>query len=339
MPRFTILSNGDPDNPGFNRLIIDQIKAVDADMKLRPFSTEEEFLEAVQDVDGFTQSGVEYTRQVIEALPERIRVIGSAGIGVDFVDVEAATERGIIVYNLVGVFEREVAHQAMMLLLAQARRLLPINRAMVNRDRSYSRGVIQHLYGQTLGLVSFGNIGRAMAKIAAGFEFRMLACDPFVSQDVADQYGVTMVDQETLFKESDFISCHAPLTRGTYHMIGEADFRRMKPSAHFINTGRGPVVDEAALIKALQEGWIAGAGLDVLEKEPPDPDNPLLTMEHVTLTPHYASASARGSEERYKKAGKQLVSILSGKWPEDGLVNPDVKPLAVKRWGMSDSDK
>ena len=108
----------------------------------------------------------------------------------------------------------------------------------------------------------------------------------------------------------------------------------MKSSSHFINTGRGPVVDEAALIKALQEGWIAGAGRDVLEKEPPAPDNPLLKMDQVTLTPHYASSSERGSVERHKKAGGQLVDILSGRWPEDGLVNQAVKPLAAEKWGM-----
>lgn len=335
MPRFTILGSGDPDHPGFNQIIMDLLKTVDAELKLRSYRTDEELFEAIQDVDGVTQGGgLSYPRHIVEALPERVRVIGSGGIGVDFVDVDAATERGIIVYNIIGVFEREVAHQAMMLLLAQARQLLPINKAMLTRDGSIKRGTIQHLYGQTLGLVSFGNIGRAMAKIAAGFEFNILAFDPFVSQDIADAYGVTMVDQETLFKESDFVSCHAPLTAGTYHLIGEQDFRHMKSSAHFINTGRGPVVDEAALIKALQEGWIAGAGLDVLEKEPPAPDNPLLKMDQVTLTPHYASSSERGSVERHKKAGGQLVDILSGRWPEDGLVNPAVKPLAAEKWGM-----
>jgi D-3-phosphoglycerate dehydrogenase / 2-oxoglutarate reductase len=334
MPRFTILSAGNPDQPGYNQITMDLLKTVDAELKLRPYRTEAELFEALQGVDGVTQGGVNYPRHVVEAMPERVRIIGSGGIGVDFVDVEAATERGIIVYNLIGVFEREVAHQAMMLLLAQARQLLPINKAMVTRAPSFQRGIIQHLYGQTLGLVSFGNIGQAMAKIAAGFEFRILAFDPFVSQEVADEYGVTMVDQETLFTESDFISCHAPLTKGTYHLIGEQDFKRMKPSAHFINTGRGPVVDEAALIKALQEGWIAGAGLDVLETEPPAPDNPLLEMAQVTLTPHYASSSERGSAERHRKAGEQLVALLSGRWPEDGLVNPEVKPLAAEKWGM-----
>lgn len=333
MAGFTILAPGNPDNPGPNQYIRDELKTIGAELKIRPFSTLEEMLEEARDVDGFTQGGLTYNREVVEALPERIRVVGAGGIGVDFIDVEAATERGIIVYNIQRVFEREVAQHAMMLLLACARRLMIINRSMLE-GTPISRGTIQPIYEQTLGLVSFGNIGRAMAKIAAGFDLRVIACDPFVTQADADPWGVTMVDQETLFRESDFVSCHVPLGPKTFHLIGEPDFRNMKPSAYFINTGRGKVVDEKALIRALQEGWLAGAGLDVQEQEPPAPDNPLRSMEQVVLTPHYASASVRGGIERFKKAGRQLVTILSGLWPEDGLVNPAVKPIAAEKWGM-----
>ena len=333
MARFTILAPGNPDYPGPNQYIRDELNTIGAELKIRPYSTIEEMLDAARDVDGFTQGGLTYPREVVEQLPERIRVVGAGGIGVDFIDVDAATERGIIVYNIQGVFEREVAQHAMMLLLALARRLMIINRSLIE-GTPITRGTIQPLYEQTLGLVSFGNIGRTMAKIAAGFDLRVIACDPFVSQADADPWGVTMVDQETLFKESDFVSCHVPLTPKTYHIIGEQDFRNMKPSAYFINTGRGKVVVEKALIRALQKGWIAGAGLDVLEQEPPAPDNPLRKMENVVLTPHYASASERGGVERFKKAGRQLVTILSGRWPDDGLVNPAVKKLAAEKWGM-----
>ena len=333
MARFTILAPGDPDHPGPNQYIRDELNTIGAELKIRPYRTIEEMLQEARDVDGFTQGGLTFPREVVAQLPERIRVVGAGGIGVDFIDVDAATERGIIVYNIQGVFEREVAQHAMMLLLALARRLMIINRSLIE-GTPITRGTIQPLYEQTLGLVSFGNIGRTMAKIAAGFDLRVIACDPFVSQADADPWGVTMVDQETLFKESDFVSCHVPLTPKTYHIIGERDFRKMKASAYFINTGRGKVVDEKALIRALQEGWIAGAGLDVQEQEPPAPDNPLRKMENVVLTPHYASASERGGVERFKKAGRQLVTILSGRWPDDGLVNPAVKKLAAEKWGM-----
>ena len=335
MSRFTILSYGTPESSGSPMDIIDEaLRGNDCELKKRIYRTEDELMEAVKDVDGILEGGARLPAHLVDALPERIRVIGAGGIGVDFVDVEAATRRGIIVFNLPGVFEREVAHQAMMLLLALARNLVPVTNAMKHRIPQPGRGSIQHLYGQTLGLVSFGNIARAMARISAGFEFRMLAYDPFVSQKEADQHGVTMVDKETLFKESDFVSSHAPHTPGTYHLIGKEDFRNMKPTAYFINTGRGKVVDERYLVQALQEGWIAGAGLDVLEEEPARPDNPLLDMDNVVTTPHMASASDRGAIERRKKAASQLVTILSGQWPVDGLVNPEVIPLAVQKWGM-----
>lgn len=334
MPRFTILTYGTPGQTAHWDGVNAELQKVDAVLRVHPYTTEDELIAAAQDADGLVEGGVRMPRRVVETLPDRIRVIGSQGIGVDFVDVDAATERGIIVFNLIGVFEREVAHHAMMLLLALARHLVPINNGMKGLRPRPALGPIQHLYDQTLGFVSFGNIARAMARIAAGFEFRMLAYDPYVRQEIADPYGVRMVDRETLFRESDFVSCHVPLTPGTYHLLGEEDFRRMKPSAYFINTGRGKVVDETALIRALQEGWIAGAGLDVLEQEPPAPDNPLLTMDHVVLTSHMASASDRGGVERRKKLTQQLVTILSGRWPNDGLVNPAVRPLATAKWGM-----
>ena len=220
MARFTILAPGDPDHPGPNEYIRDELNTIGAELKIRPYRTIEEMLDAARDVDGFTQGGLTFSREDIEALPDRIRVVGAGGIGVDFIDVEAATKRGIIVYNIQGIFEREVAQHAMMLLLALARRLMIINRAMIE-GTPVSRGTIQPLYEQTLGLVSFGNIGRAMVKIAAGFDLRVIAYDPFVSQADADPWGVTMVDQETLFRESDFVSCHVPLTPKTYHIIGE----------------------------------------------------------------------------------------------------------------------
>ena len=335
MSRFTILSYGAPESVGSPMDIIDEaLRSIDCELKKRMYRTEDELMEAARDVDGILEGGARLPAHLVNALPERVRVIGAGGIGVDFVDVEAATSRGIIVFNLPGVFEREVAHQAMMLLLALARNLVPITNAMKRGDPQPDRGSIQHLYGQTLGLVSFGNIARAMARISAGFEFRILAYDPFVSQEEADQFGVTMVDKETLFKESDFVSSHAPHTPGTYHLIGDEDFRNMKPTAYFINTGRGKVVDERYLVQALREGRIAGAGLDVLEEEPARPGNPLLEMDNVVTTPHMASASDRGAIERRKKAASQLVTILNGGWPVDGLVNPEVIPLAAKKWGM-----
>ena len=146
------------------------------------------------------------------------------------------------------------------------------------------------------------------------------------------QYGVEPVGLTELLQRSDIVSMHAPATPEVHHMLTEDHFRLMKPEALFINNGRGPTVDEAALIKALQEGWIAAAGLDVLEQEPPDPDHPLLKMDNVILTPHVASASARMDPERRRRVGQDIALVLSGRWPRT-CVNPSVlEKTGLRRW-------
>ncbi|MGB2826611.1 MAG: NAD(P)-dependent oxidoreductase, partial [Dehalococcoidales bacterium] len=147
----------------------------------------------------------------------------------------------------------------------------------------------------------------------------------YVSESVAREHGITLVSMAELLKESDFVSVHSLLGKDTHHLVGEKEFRQMKPSAYFMNTSRGPVVDEAALIKALQEKWIAGAGIDVFEQEPVDPDNPLLKMDNVVVTPHNAGWSDAAGQRARLWVGQETVRVLSGKWPNN-WVNKDVKP-------------
>lgn len=323
-------------NPAFVEPTRAELEKVGVELVLAPFSDADELVEAARGVDGLYESSVHYTRDVLESLPN-IRAICALGIGVDRVDLAAATDLGIVVINLPRVFHREVAAHAMALLLGLIRK----TEACDNAIKAWAKAPTgpawprlaeatptHHIYGETLGLVAFGNIARVVARMAQGFEMRVIAYDPFVSQSVADDYGVTMVDLETLFRESDFISAHSPLNEKTRHMIGEAQLRLMKPSALLVNTGRGPVVDEQALIRALQEGWIAGAGLDVLETEPPSPDNPLLHMSNVIVTPHIASSSDRARVERARWMGIEMGRVLNGRWPLHGLVNRGVTPKA-----------
>ncbi len=167
---------------------------------------------------------------------------------------------------------------------------------------------------------------------AKPFGVRILAYDPFIEELVMSPYGVEPATLADVLQKSDIISMHAPATNGTHHMLSEKQFRMMKKTALFINTGRGPTVDEAALIKALQEGWIAGAGLDVLEKEPPDANNPLLKMDNVILTAHVASASSRFDPARKRRVGQELASVLGGRWPR-ACVNPSVlEKTQLTRW-------
>jgi len=191
---------------------------------------------------------------------------------------------------------------------------------------------LPRLMGQTLGFVAFGHVARATAVRARAFGVRMLAYDPYVEELVMSQYGVEPASLTELLKRSDIVSMHAPSTPEAHHMLTEEHFRLMKPSALFVNTGRGPTVDEPALTKALQEGWIAGAGLDVLEEEPPAPTNPLLRMDNVILTAHVASASARFDPARRRRVGQEIALVLSGRWPRS-CANPSVlERTELMRW-------
>jgi len=186
---------------------------------------------------------------------------------------------------------------------------------------------IHNFRGATLGLVAFGNIPRNLVWKAVPFGFRILGYDPYVKPEDVRQYPVSLVDFDTLLRESDIISVHAPLTPETGHMFNEAAFRKMKPSAFFLNLARGPIHDQKALYRALKEGWIAGAGLDVLEKEPPDPDDPILTLDNVVYTPHYASYTEEAYHELRVKTAENAAAVLRGEFPKY-LYNPEVRKNA-----------
>jgi D-3-phosphoglycerate dehydrogenase len=223
----------------------------------------------------------------------------------------------------------------MTLILGMFRRVVTQDKLVRDGRWREGRPELYHfprLMGQTLGLISFGHVARAVAMRAKPFGVRILAYDPFIEELVMSPYGVEPATLADVLQKSDIISMHAPATNGTHHMMSEPQFRMMKKTALFINTGRGPTVDEAALIKALQEGWIAAAGLDVLEKEPPDPANPLLKMSNVILTAHVASASARFDPARKRRVGQELAAVLEGRWPR-ACVNPSVlEKTQLVRW-------
>jgi len=223
----------------------------------------------------------------------------------------------------------------MTLILATFRRLVVQDR--LGRENRWKEGrpmllKIPRLMGLTLGFIAFGHVARQVALRARPFGVRMLAYDPYVEELVMSPYGVEPASFSELLKSSDIVSMHAPATPDAHHLMREEHFRLMKPTALFINTGRGPTVDESALVKALQEGWIAGAGLDVLEQEPPVPGNPLMGMDNVILTAHVASASARFDPARLRRVGQELALVLGGKWPRS-CVNPAVlEKSKLQRW-------
>jgi D-3-phosphoglycerate dehydrogenase len=302
---------------------------------------EAEFVRAAADADALYAKGRRITKPIVDGLA-RCRVIALGSVGADSVDVEAATARGIPVTNVPDTFIEEVADHAMMLILATYRRLTTMDRMVREGRWREGRPLLYRfprLMGQTLGLIAFGHVARAVAVRAKPFGLRVIAHDPYVEELVMTRHGVEPVSLGELLERADIVSMHAPSTSDAHHLLREEHFRRMKREALFINTGRGPTVDEPALVKALQEGWIAGAGLDVLEEEPASPANPLLKMENVILTPHAASASARFDPVRRRRVGQEIALVLTGRWPQS-CVNPSVLERGpLRRWRPHGMDR
>jgi len=312
---------------------MEALDGLDAEIVECP-ATEAGFIAAAAGVDAVYAKGMKFNRAMIEAL-DRARVITLGTVGVDYVDVAAPTALGIPVTNCPDTFIEEVADHAMMLLLATHRRAIEQDRMV--REGRWAEGrpqllQVPRLMGQTLGFIGFGRVARATAKRAAPFGLRLMAYDPFIDELAISAEGVEPASLSEVLSRSDFVSMHVPATPQAEGMLQEKHFRQMKKNAIFINTGRGPTVQEAGLVKALEEKWIAGAGLDVFEVEPVKADNPLLKMAHVILSPHNASASARFDVARKRRVGQELSLVLSGRWPMS-CVNPTVLPgTGLRRW-------
>lgn len=293
------------------------------------------FLAGARDADAvITSWGIRIDKQIIAGL-EKCVVIGVGSVGVDMVDVDAATEAGIVVTNVPDVFIEEVADHTMMLLLASARRVKLMDKMVREGDWFKGRPVlneIPRLWGQTLGLISFGNVARAVARRAKAFGFHIIAFDPYVTELKMTSEGVEPVSFGELLDRSDYLSVHPGLNDETRGMLSTGAFKRMKNTAVVINCGRGPVIDETAMAKALADGEIAAAGIDVMETEPPAADNPLLAMDNVIITPHAASATSRMRPETRRRVGREVSLALKGKWPMS-CVNPAVLPrVELERW-------
>jgi D-3-phosphoglycerate dehydrogenase len=279
--------------------------------------------ELARDAEAVMVTYMPITAELIRQLP-RCRIIARFGIGVDNVDVAAATQAGIVVTNVPDYCIDEVSDHALALLLALARRLLPADRAVRAGVWSVSALTpIHRLRGRVLGLVGFGKIARALARKAQALGLEVLAYDPYLPPEAIEAQGARPVGFQELLERSDFISIHAPLTPETRHLFNEEAFGKIKPGAFLINTARGPIVDERALLRALESGRLAGAALDVLEQEPPPADAPLLRREDVLITPHIAFYSEESLVELQTKAAEEVVRVLQGQVPRNP-VNPEV---------------
>jgi D-3-phosphoglycerate dehydrogenase len=309
------------------------LAAADADWTVGQYRSPDLALAAARGADVVMVQSVRplLTRQVIREL-EGCRGIIRVGIGYDSVDIAACTELGIALCNVPEYCTYEVAEHALALLLASARHL-------ARQDRSVRTGAWHRtpakpghrLHGRALGLVGFGRVARILVEQSRGMGWQFIAFDPFLPRDVVQRYGVEQVGLEELLRRSDMISVHAPLTAETRHLLGSREFDLMKPGVIIVNTSRGPVIDEAALILALGSGKVASAGLDVFEVEPLGQENPLKQMDNVTLTPHVAGYSEESVADMYRTACQTATELLKGTWPA-AAVNGAVRDQWLAKW-------
>lgn len=296
---------------------------IDAALVVGQAKTEEEIIEIARDAHGILVARSTITAKVIQAL-QRCKVLVRYGVGVDNIDVPAATQKGIMVCNVLDYCVEEVADHALALIFSLARKVVfSARRVQAGEWSIQNLKPLKRISGQTLGVVGYGRIGKMLAKKASAVGFRVIVHDPFVGKIGSEDRGILFVSLESILKESDFVSLHTPLTAETREMINDENIRKMKPTAAIVNVSRGALIDEDALVRALQEKRLAGAGLDVLVSEAANPGDPLQTMEQVIVTSHTAFYSEEAIEELQRKAAQKVVSALSGQIPEP-LVNPEV---------------
>jgi D-3-phosphoglycerate dehydrogenase len=300
------------------------LAGIDCEIISIAVSSEGEIIEAVKHATVILNDHSPVTAAMVDQLTN-CKLIIRYGHGYDTVDVDACTEAGIIVTNIAGSTSEEVSNHALTLMLASAREIKRLDLATTSGrwGEVYSRSILNHIYGETVGIVGFGWIGRAMARKCKALGMNVLVNDPHVGEHLAVEYGVEFTSKDDLLKRSDYITLHVPHLEDTHHFIDANALETMKPSAYLINTSRGPVVDEKALVHALQNKQIAGAGIDVYEEEPLSLDNPILKMENVICTPHVAGSSEVGWEIIRRRAGEEAARVLRGNRP-NVVVNPEV---------------
>jgi len=307
-----------------------KLDKIDAHIISAPLSTEEEIIASAQDIDAVIVGAIEpYTRRVIESL-KKCKIISRMGIGYNNIDLAAATEFGIPVAYVPDASVEEVSDHALALIMCCARKILPINRAIKRgawqkgrKDLLEMRKNISPLNEQTLGLIGLGKIGSSLCRKARAIGMKVIVYDPYIPFSTVQELGAKSVGFDNVLTESDFISLHAALTNESQHLFGLMQFKKMKSTAYIINTSRGGLIKEDEMFFALSKGYIAGAGLDVTDPEPPHPKNPLFQLENVIVTGHmafYSQSSARKLRERTVEA---VVTALRGELPQT-LANPDV---------------
>jgi len=281
-----------------------------------------EYIPYVGDVDAIVAGTGLITREVFEHAP-KLKIVARDGVGYDNVDVSAASDHGVwVTITPVDELFSTVADHAMALMLCVARNVCRADRSL--RSGVWGRPIGAVLEGKTLGILGLGKIGYKIAKRGRGFDMKVVYYDVIRKEGLEDELGVEFRSFDELLKESDYLVISVPLTPQTKGMIGERELKKMKKTAYLINIARGPIVDHQALVKALKEGWIAGAGLDVFYEEPLPSDDPILTLDNVVLTPHIAGQSEEALEAKSKIIAEEILRVFRGEEPKYP-VNPEVR--------------
>jgi D-3-phosphoglycerate dehydrogenase len=289
--------------------------------------TEEELIVALKGVQASLAGSEPYTRRVMDANPH-LKVIARVGVGYDAVELAAATDHGIAVTITPGANHDAVAEQTFALMLALVKDV--VSQHNQTKAGGWPRRTTLPLRGCTLGIAGLGRIGKAVALRGECFGMRLLAYEPFPDQDFVLRHQVTLLPFDRLLAESDFLSLHLPMTPDSSHLINKQSLAKMKPTAFLVNTARGGLICEADLFDALKGRRLAGAGLDVFEQEPPDPKNPLFTLENVVFTPHAAGGDVKSRDDMANMAAQSIVALSKGLWPAEQVVNPEVR--SKYRW-------
>ncbi|GMT43103.1 MAG: D-3-phosphoglycerate dehydrogenase [bacterium] len=300
------------------------------DVDVKTGMTPEELIKTIPDYDGIIiRSGTKVTAKVIEAA-KKLKIVGRAGAGVDNVDIPEATKKGIAVENTPGGNTVTTAEHTISLMCALARNI-PQGTASVKSGEWNRKLTGVELMGKTLGVVGIGRVGSIVVNRAQGFRMRCIAFDPFISKDKAEELGVELVELDEVWKRSDFISVHSPLTDATRGMIGAPQFAKMKKSVRIINCARGGIIDEAALAEAIKSGQVAGAALDVFEKEPPAKDNQLTSLPQVICTPHLGASTGEAQENVALAVARQMVAFFQEGVILNAVNVPPVDPELLKK--------
>lgn len=307
---------------------IDELKEV-AEVIVQTDITNEELINSIKDFNAIiVRSRTKVTQEVIEAA-SKLKIIARAGVGVDNVDVQAATKKGIMVVNAPESTSITVAEHTMGIILALARKISIADKSVKDGKWEKNKFMGMELAGKTLGIVGMGRIGSQVAARCKAFAMEILVSDPLITESTASKLGVSIVDLETLLKNSDVITIHVPLTAETKHFISMNEFNMMKENAFIVNCARGGIINEDDLYYALSHGKIGGAGLDVFEKEPPE-DNPLLTLDNLVATPHIGAATREAQRDAAIIVAKEIKRVFNGESPKNVINMPVLDPESFR---------